>query len=431
MKNDLLQELEGKRLLILGGSLWKDAIKQFCKEYRVTVIAAGNDPTSGICDIADEYYNVNSTDAIAMKRLIQEKKIDGVYMGGNEPVISVACQYINELGLPCYCTKAQWDALQDKRNFKKLCIRFGLPVVKRLTLNEVSDADYPIVTKPADGSGSHGFKVCKNREELYVGYIYAQENSPTGTVIIEHFVPNNGIVVIYTVSNGKLIFSTMEDKYPAFFKEYGTYVGGLFDFESGLKEEFRSLFEEKLQKLIESLDIKEGNFWIEVFHYQDRYYFNEVGFRYGGSGSLYPVWYYSGINQVATDIYYALTGKSKVEGFCGLYNNSDLRKRKYAIYPVFLKTGIISSIKGKNELLQCSNILNILSMKREGNSIPNNGSFSQVSMLVHFLYDDLKELEETLDTINNTLVVEDEKGHNMILRILDFDALREQMKGRD
>ena len=98
--NSFIEELKGKRLLILGGSLWKNGIKQFCDEYGITIIAAGNDPTSGICDIANEYYNVNSTDPEVMKKLIREKKIDGVYMGGNEPVIAKACQYIKEMGLP-------------------------------------------------------------------------------------------------------------------------------------------------------------------------------------------------------------------------------------------------------------------------------------------------------------------------------------------
>ena len=72
----------------------------------------------------------------------------------------------------------------------------------------VSDMDFPVITKPADGSGSHGFSVCRSRFELDRGYSYAMDNSPTGTVIIEQFVPNESIVVIYTVSEGKLLFST-------------------------------------------------------------------------------------------------------------------------------------------------------------------------------------------------------------------------------
>ncbi len=416
-----MEEIKGKRLLVLGGSLWKNAIKDFCSRNDITIIAAGNDPDAGICEIADEYYNVNSTDAIVMKKLITEKKIDGVYMGGSEPVIAAACQYINELGFPCYCTKEQWDALQNKEKFKELCIKFGLPVAKRYEKNEVQDSDFPLITKPADGCASNGFSVCRDREELNIGYREAENASPSGSVIIEQFLPNNGIVVIYTVSNGIIHFSTIEDKHPVLFEKYGTYVGGLFVFESALKKEFRERFEAKIQRFVEYLEIKEGNFWIEVFHDGDSFFFNEVGFRYGGSGTLYPVNYFSGINQVASDIYYSLSGKSKILGFNELYGKDIHRKKKYAIYPLFLKSGIIGTIDGIEELRKDSAIINILNMKTVGSSIPDNGSFAHVSLLVHFVYDTVDELKACVDKIHDLLKIKDIKGESMIIKLLDID----------
>ena len=407
--------------MILGGSLWKGAIKQFCEEYGVKIIAAGNDPSSGMCDIADEYYNVNSTDSVAMKELIIEKKIDGVYLGGNEPVISAACQYVNELGLPCYCTKKQWDALQNKSCFKDLCVQFELPVTRRFDIDLVSDSDYPVITKPADGCGSRGFSVCRNRTELNKAYAFAQECSPTRTAIIEQFVPNDGIVVYYTVSNGKLIFSAMADKFPVVFEPYGTYVGGFFEYQSEQKNEFSKLFKEKLQRLVDYLGIREGNFWVEVFHSESRYYFNEAGFRYGGEGSPYPVNYFSGINQVATDIYYSLSGKSKIKGFIELYGDNIQKKSKYGIYPVFLKPGKIKSITGCEELLDDGNILNILHMKKEENTIPENGSFNQVVLLIHFVFHDNDELERIIAGIHRHLKVKDENNQNMIIQLFDID----------
>lgn len=117
--NTIKNELKGKRLLVLGGSLWKEAIKDFADENDITIIATGNDHSAGIFEIADESYDIDSTNSEEMKKLIIDKKIDGVYMGGSEAVISTACQYINELGLPCYCTKEQWDFLEIKLNLKK------------------------------------------------------------------------------------------------------------------------------------------------------------------------------------------------------------------------------------------------------------------------------------------------------------------------
>ncbi len=239
-----MKELEGKRLLVLGGSLWKDAVKQFCSENGITLIAAGNDPGAAINAVADEYRNINSTDAEAMKKFIRENKVDGVYMGGNEPVIARACGYVNELGLPCYCTPDQWNALQDKKRFKELCRQFGLPVARELDPSQVKEEDYPVVTKPVDGCASKGFSVCRNARELENGIRLSAEASPSGRVIVEQYVPNNAVGVIYTVSEGRIIFSAIEDKYPVYFPQHGTYVGGLFDFESVFADEFRTLFEE-------------------------------------------------------------------------------------------------------------------------------------------------------------------------------------------
>ena len=115
-----LPELNGKRLLILGGSLWKKAIKDFADENGIVLIATGNNSTAGIFEIANETYGINSIDKNAMKNLIKDANIDGVYLGGSEAVIHEACQYVNELGMPCYCTYEQWEYLQNKANFLDL-----------------------------------------------------------------------------------------------------------------------------------------------------------------------------------------------------------------------------------------------------------------------------------------------------------------------
>lgn len=66
-------------MLLLGGSIWKDAIKQFADENEVVLVATGNDTTAGIFEISQEGYMVNSTDMEGMKRLIKKKNRWGIY----------------------------------------------------------------------------------------------------------------------------------------------------------------------------------------------------------------------------------------------------------------------------------------------------------------------------------------------------------------
>lgn len=422
-------ELNGKRLLILGGSLWKEAIRDFAIENGITLIATGNDQTAGIFEIADEKFSVNSTDAEAMKKLIRDARIDGVYMGGSEAVISAACQYINDLGMPCYCTHEQWEYLQNKKNFKELCIRHGLPVVKRYTAaedieNSVPIADYPVITKPTDGCGSSGFSVCRNPEELKAGYRIAAKESPTGSVIIEKFVPNDGVVVFYTVSGGKLLFSGLEDKYPVRYEKQGSYVGGLFICESDLADSFRAQFEHRIETMIQSIGIREGSFWIEVFHHGDEFFFNEVGFRYGGSASIYFVDYVHGINQVAADIYYALTGKSKTDSFTSLIPERIPRKRFYAVYPLYCGAGTIAQVTGAEEIRKMPNMVTFPVIHGEGSHIADTGSFSQVVALAHFVFDTENELKETIEAVHRRVKFFAEDGSDLTIRMLKLDKLK-------
>lgn len=423
-----MKELEGKRLLILGGSLWKKTIKQFAEDNNIVLVATGNDQSAGIFEIATEKYNVNSIDAVEMKKLIKEKNIDGVYMGGSETVISAACGYLNEMNMPCYCTKEQWNALQNKINFKKLCIQNNLPVVPQYEINEnvisIDENEYPLIVKPADGCGSNGFSICKNESELKVGICKAKKNSPTESVIVEKYVENMGNVVFYTVSNGIIYFSGLSDKYSVQYKKQGSYVGGLFIYESKYTNEFRMKFEKKIQKMINSIGIKEGSFWIEVFHNKEQYYFNEVGYRYGGSASIYPTNYMYGINQVAMDMYYALTGRSKINGYKSMFAADVLRKKYYAVYPIHIKPGEIAKIEGVENIKCIKNIIEILIVKNIGDKVLDTGSFNQAGALIHIVFDKKEELIEIINEIHNKFKFLDTTNNNLVNRMLDVSTIK-------
>lgn len=419
--------LSGKRLLVLGGSMWKDAIHDYASQNNIVIISAGLYP-AGIDDVAQEVYRIDTTDSERMKFFIKEHNIDGVYMGGSELIISSACDYINELGLPCYCTREQWGLLQNKRNFKELCSKYDIPVVPRFHINEDDIKDslpqevYPVITKPEDGCGSNGFSVCHTPEDLERGYLKAASNSPTGSVLCEKYVNNDSVVVFYTFSAGKMFFSGLENKYPVKYKESESYVAGLHLFESRYVNEFRSLFDEKLKRLFQHIGLKEGSLWIEVFHDGDEYYFNEVGFRYSGSVSIFPVDYFYGINQVASDIYYALTGKSRIFNHSSLIDKKVPHKKYYAIYNAHLRPGIISSIEGIDIIRTMPECVFIADTKHQGEMVKSSGTVAQVFAFIHFVFDTLEECKAIIDQISLSIHVKDENGNEMLRNMLDWDS---------
>lgn len=432
-----MKTLYGKRLLILGGSLWKDVVKKYADEKGITLVAAGNNCASGIFEIATEGYFVDSTDKEAMKKFIAEKHIDGVYMGGSELVLSAASEYLNEMGLPCYCTKRQWDFLENKATFKNLCMEYGLPVAKSYFVNKETlkrDAEkikFPVVTKPQDGCGSDGFSICRNLEDLIAGYALAEVASPTARVLCEDFLKNDSIVVFYTFSAGKMLFSGLEDKFPIYYPEEGRYVAGAHIFESDATEEFRTLFEEKLRRLFASLHIKEGSIWIEIFHSGNEYYFNEAGYRYSGSVSIYPIDYFYGINQVACDINYALLGDSLLEDkqkSANLIPETFDKKRKYCIYSLHVTPGTITTVIGIEEMLRHPDVVVIPVTKTIGNRVEASGTVGQVFAFVHFVFDTMEELERIIDIVHETIKIFDENGKNMIQRRVSVKHIRERLQ---
>ena len=425
-----MQDIRGKRLLLLGSTVWKDLIKSFADYYGVRLYFAGLYPAP-LDDMVEEYYRIDTTNPEVMIPFVKGHKFDGVYMGGSEFIVSHACTWINQLGLPCYCKKEQWDILQDKSRFKDLCIEHGLPVAPKYTINpgniegSVPENAYPVITKPTDGSGSNGFSVCHNAEELQKGYRIATECSPTGSVICEKFVNNHGLVVFFTFSNGEMHFAMTEDKTPVKYEKQGSYVAGLFTCPSRSESRFKALYEEKLRSLFSSIGIKEGTIWIEIFRDGEDFYFNEVGYRYGGSFSFFSVDYLTGINQFFADLYYATTGDSQLYGFKSLIPENVQRGMSYCIYPVHCDAGKICREEGLDEVLQkySRNIVFVPHQKNVGDSIADTGSFGQVICLFHFVYEGSENLKEILSYIQNTYKVIDESGYNIVLNKLNIAEL--------
>lgn len=425
-----MEKLYGKRLLLLGGSLWKDEIKKIAKKNNITLIAVGNNPSSGIFEIAHESYIIDSTDTQKMKKIILEKKIDGVYMGGSEPVISSAIEYLEDLNYPTYCNKNQWEILQNKINFKKLCIEHNLPVAKQYfyNLKEIQNGlikiDYPVITKPADSSGSNGFSIVNSYSELEEGYRKAQNYSFSKTVIIEQYIKHKSLVVFYTISGGEVYFSGIEDKYSVNYEEQNSYVAGLHLFESDKKHEFRKKFEYKIKKMFKNIGLQEGSVWFEIFYDNRDYYFNEAGYRYSGSVTIYPINYFYKINQLETDIYYALTGESHLVKNNNLIKENIPSNKKYAIYSIHLSEGQITYIEGIDRILKMKNIVSICATKNIGDTINSTGTVSQVFAFVHFVYDREEDFLRIKKKILETIIVRDVNNQDMINDLLDLSLIK-------
>lgn len=399
-------ELRGKRLLVLGGQAWINIIEDYANKNGIELISFSND------------HSIVYTNHDQMKSLIRENHIDGVYIGSNEKVIRSAVQYLSELGMPCYCTLEQWDSLMNKRKFKELCMQFDIPVAPKY--NYFPDfpctIEFPVITKPADGCASVGITICNNEEELLKGYQFAYENSPSHEVLVEKVVNNSGMDVFFQITDGKVEWCALGDKFPVQFEEGAGSVAGARVLPSLYTDEFRQHFENKLKNLFKSIGLYQGLIWMEVFHDGDEYYFNEVGYRPNGSLSIVGIDYLCGINTVAADIYYALTGKGEAHGFPSLILK-DVPKDKKSVceYWVASYPGTIGTIDGLATINAHPNVLASFPKYKVGDVIPHTNGFAQNFCVIHFAFDGMDEMVDIIGFIQRTIKLSNELGEDMII----------------
>ena len=162
-------DLKGKRLLVLGGTRISCEIIRKAMQMGLTVGVADYYPREQSPGklIADEDYEVSTLDVDAVAALIKKQRFDGVLTGFSDMLLPYYAEICRKAGLPSYGTKEQFELFTNKERYKALCRKYGVPTVEeyRVDPETVDDSEirYPVLVKPADGSGSRGIMVCHNR----------------------------------------------------------------------------------------------------------------------------------------------------------------------------------------------------------------------------------------------------------------------------
>ena len=410
-----MDNLKGKRLLLLGSNFWKDDLKKYAKENGIYLIFAGLYP--GVLDtIADEHYRIDTTDPSVMIPFIKEHNIDGIFMGGSELIISKSCDYINQLGYPCYCTKHQWDLLQDKKAFKDLCKKYKVPTVPEYGIDDkLSEKDFPVIVKPVDGCGSRGITVCHTQDEFEKAKAKALEDSPTKQILIEKYIDNGGVtnLVKYVAIDGKYYLEAMGDRY--------VLNKGLITANSFYPSRYIDLWMKENDKYLcdmlrEGVGLKNGVVAIQTLPDEDNLYAYECCFRLTGGVTYKMTEATSGNNSMKMLLRHVLTGKMCEPEeiklidpyFKGMFCSSTA---------IPLREGTIASIEGVETILKMKSVINFLPYYEVGNTITKKhlNTLDQLYARIMVLGNDNKDVFRVLNEIRNTLKIKDTEGNDMIV----------------
>lgn len=416
-------KFSNKKLLVLGGKpIGSCEIVEYAKSEGAYVVVADYLPKelSAAKRIADEYWDISTGEVEQLKQLIIDNGIDAVYTGVHEFNITKMLDICRDLKLPCYCTPEQWYAVDNKQSFKNMCRKYDIPVTKEYELSseftdeELDRIDYPVIIKPVDGSGSRGFSICNNVQELRNAYPQSVEFSASGTVLVEEYMNyKNSVIINYTLVNGEVIYSGIGDKKSKKVKETGAPIMAAVLYPSEYEEIYLNELDEKVKRMFTEEGYMNGVIWIEAFCENGKFTFNELGYRFGGSLTYHAVKHRAGFDQLALQVEYALTGKNVS------FINKQFEEPKdvYMVLPVHVKPGKITRVEGVEEIQKTKEFNEIVYVHFLGDQIEDWGSAQQVFAYIHFIVKSREEAEIFAKYVVNTINVYDENNNQMLFNL--------------
>ena len=199
-----------KRILILGSAHSSYEVVKQANLLGYYTIVVSNAPGEA-SEIANEFVQIDIKDKSSLVNYIKDNNIDGVFTGPSEFLTKTMIDICETTGLRCYVSSEQWDICQNKRAFKELCIKYGVPcvpdfkVTKDFLPKDLEKIQYPVIVKPVDSHSSRGIRVCQNEQELREAIPYALRFSPSKQYLVEKYLTNDyGFTCRYLANDGEI-----------------------------------------------------------------------------------------------------------------------------------------------------------------------------------------------------------------------------------
>ncbi|MBD5505604.1 MAG: ATP-grasp domain-containing protein [Lachnospiraceae bacterium] len=285
---------EKRKILMLGGSAQQVPAIQAAKDMGYYTVLIDYLPDNPGQYVADKWYQESTTDVEAVYRIAIDEKVSGILPYASDPAALPAAIVAERLGLPTNPAKSV-EILGVKHRFRKFLQENGFPCPKNFTFSPDEDIealkkrierlDFPIVIKPTDSSGSKGVSFLKDPSSLEQAIKHADNYSRNKVLIAEEFIERGFPAVIggdIFVKDGKIVLygdmACLRDNNGKSLIPIGKQK------PSGLSPEQTVTVHNELQRMIDTLEIKNGELNIEIIlDKKDRPHFLELGPRAGGN----------------------------------------------------------------------------------------------------------------------------------------------------
>ena len=415
-----------EKLLMLGTSNASEEIINCAKSRGIfTVVTDYLPPEKSAAKlISDDYWMISTADLDALEAKCREEGITAVISGVSEFNIGMSIELCKRLGLPCYTTQETWHYSVDKRAFKDMCIKNGVPVAQdyyvstQPTEEELNKIKFPVVVKAIDQCANKGMSYCYSKEEVIKACDYARSFSKSETVIIEKMLKGREYEAYYAIADGEVVLLDLSVmlKQPEDPEKYYLFSTTMSDGRDFFMREINT----KLINLLKDMGCQEGVAWIQIMEDEDdgHLYAFEMGYRLTGDMIITPIGVSHNFDPYSWMLDIAMGVKHSKEEL--IERNLTANRTSYACSYILWSTkgGVLSKIDSCDEIRKIPTV-NITSALMVGDKVEKRHQLAAVT----FNANDADEMIKIIKKVNDLEVfkIGDE---NVVVRYDDFENLK-------
>ena len=417
-------DLTGKKLLVMGGGSQHCKVVEAARALGVITYVVDNIEDSPAKKMADHAYLINVTETEQLVSLCAEEGIDGIISGWFDFVQPYYQRLCERTGLPCYGTKDQFDILTRKKDFKECCLKYGVGVPARLTLEELKDElPFTVIVKPSNSRGSRGATICSDREQVIAAVEIAKQSSYDGQYVIEQYIDQeDAFCVTYMFVDGEAYLEQLSD---AYFGDDSVGLGKVavaYRSPSVRSEEYIRKENGKIEDMLKGIGVKDGPFVAQGFFTKENVLYFDPGRRFAGGEYERGFKRLTGIDMPKAMIHYALTGTYPVEE---KFNKDSylLNGKTMLRLQINVCAGIVASDEGFDEIQKMPEVEYVAFYHAPGAEISATGNTHQRYAHIIVVADDSVALKNAVLEIYKKIKVYDAHGNNMIVSLFDPELI--------
>lgn len=416
----------GKTLLVLGSNVGAADIAAYAKENGARVIVADYYPPekSSAKRMADEHFLISTADLEHLSKLAEEHHVDGVLSGISEFNLLQAMALAEKHRLPFYCNRKQWDSIEKKDEFRRLCEEYHVPCPKLYyTGGEPAEHDwdkikFPAVLKPVDASASSGVHICSNADEMKSLVGDALNKSDSRHIIVEEFVVGEEFTAHYTIVHGKAALSCMDNRYPVAVHEGKvTTIPAARIYPCVYLEEYIRQVNPAMIRLCEGLGMETGILFIQGLYDEkkNRFHIFEAGLRSAGEAPYRFIDKINGQNAMRLLVDNALSDE---QGYALEAEDPYLKGKCCGVVSFVARGGKVGGIAGLEEAVAATpSVIEYESRYPVGSIVPDGDTLRQLMIRFVMICDSREQMAKNVKYLNENITVVDDKGENMVIKI--------------